>query len=84
MPEILAAGFTVLNLLTADRNAGVGDRTRRIPAARIVSRRRVLHGSPSCRPDGLTGAGVFWDGQMQNPPRLVWAMVPRRPRGRAP
>ena len=26
-------------------------------------------------PDGLTGAGVFWDGQMQNPPRLVWSMV---------
>ena len=24
---------------------------------------------------GLTGAGVFWDGQMHNPPRLVWAFV---------
>ena len=45
-PEILAAGFTVLNLLTADRNAGVGDRMRRIPAARIVSRRRVHEPDP--------------------------------------
>ena len=73
--EILAAGFTVLNLLTADRNAGINDRARRIPAARIVSRRRVLEWFPELTPEGLTGAGVFWDGQMQNPPRLVWSMV---------
>ena len=73
--EILAAGFTVLNLLTADRNRGIPDPARRIPAARIVSRRRVLEWFPELPTEGLTGAGVFWDGQMQNPPRLVWAMT---------
>ncbi len=73
--EILVAGFSVLNLLTPDRNRGIPDPTRRIPAARIVSRGRVLEWFPHLPTDGLTGAGVFWDGQMQNPPRLVWAMA---------
>jgi hypothetical protein len=35
----------------------------------------VLEWFPDIEPRGLTGAGVFWDGQMDNPPRLVWAFV---------
>jgi glycerol-3-phosphate dehydrogenase len=74
-PEILAAAFTILNALTADRNRGLTDPTRRVPAARIVSRARVLEWFPDINKEGLTGAGVFYDGQMFNPPRLVWALV---------
>ncbi len=74
-PEILAAGFAVLNALTADRNRGITDPARKVPAARIVSRARVLGWFPEIEREGLTGAGVFYDGQMFNPPRLVWAMV---------
>jgi glycerol-3-phosphate dehydrogenase len=74
-PEILAAAFTILNLLTADRNRGLTDPARKVPAARIVSRSRVLEWFPDIEKEGLTGAGVFYDGQMFNPPRLVWAMV---------
>jgi glycerol-3-phosphate dehydrogenase len=74
-PEILGAAFTLLNLLTADRNRGLTDPTRRVPAARIVSRARLLEWFPEVNQEGLTGAGVFYDGQLFNPPRLVWAMV---------
>jgi glycerol-3-phosphate dehydrogenase len=74
-PEILAAAFTILNLLTADRNRGLTDPSRRVPAAGIVSRARVLEWFPDINKDGLTGAGVFYDGQLFNPSRLVWAMV---------
>ena len=74
-PEILGAAFVILNALTADRNRGLTDPSRRVPAAGIVSRARVLEWFPDINKEGLTGAGVFYDGQMFNPPRLVWAMV---------
>ena len=74
-PEILGAAFTLLNALTVDRNRGLTDPSRRVPAARIVSRARLLEWFPDVEKEGLTGAGVFYDGQLFNPPRLVWAMV---------
>ncbi|HEY7613841.1 MAG TPA: glycerol-3-phosphate dehydrogenase/oxidase [Gemmatimonadales bacterium] len=74
-PEILGAAFVMLNALTADRNRGLTDPARRVPAARIVSRARVLEWFPAINKEGLTGAGVFYDGQLFNPPRLVWALV---------
>jgi glycerol-3-phosphate dehydrogenase len=74
-PEVLGAAFVLLNTLTADRNRGLTDPARRIPAARIVSRTRVLEWFPDINKEGLTGAGVFYDGQLFNPPRLVWALV---------
>jgi glycerol-3-phosphate dehydrogenase len=74
-PEILGAAFILLNTLTADRNRGLTDPTRRVPAAGIVGRARVLEWFPDINKEGLTGAGVFYDGQLFNPSRLVWAMV---------
>ena len=74
-PEILGAAFAMLNALTLDRNRGLTDPARRVPAARIVSRARVLEWFPDINKEGLTGAGVFYDGQLFNPPRLVWALV---------
>jgi glycerol-3-phosphate dehydrogenase len=74
-PEILGAAFLILNALTADRNRGLTDPSRQVPAAGIVSRARVLEWFPDIKREGLTGAGVFYDGQMFNPSRLVWAMV---------
>ena len=46
-PEILAAAFAILNTLTADRNRGLTDPSRRVPAARIVSRARVVEWFPT-------------------------------------
>jgi glycerol-3-phosphate dehydrogenase len=74
-PEILGVAFAMLNALTADRNRGITDPARQVPAARIVSRSRVLEWFPDINKEGLTGAGVFYDGQLFNPPRLVWALV---------
>jgi glycerol-3-phosphate dehydrogenase len=74
-PEILGAAFALLNAITADRNRGLTDPSRRVPAAGIVSRSRVLEWFPDINKEGLTGAGVFFDGQVYNPSRLVWAMI---------
>jgi glycerol-3-phosphate dehydrogenase len=71
----LAAAFTILNVLTADRSRGIPDPARRVPRATLVSKAKVLDWFPNLERERLTGAGVFYDGQMYNPPRLVWAFV---------
>jgi glycerol-3-phosphate dehydrogenase len=78
---VLAAGFVLLNLLTSDRNRRLSDPARRIPAARLISRREVSEWLPPTEAPPPTGAGVFWDGQLYNPPRLVWEFI--RTAGRA-
>lgn len=72
---LLGAGFGVLSALTVDRNRGIADPARRLPGPRLVSRGQALEWFPDIDPNGLTGAGVFWDGQLYNPPRLVWAFI---------
>ncbi|MEO7985414.1 MAG: FAD-dependent oxidoreductase, partial [Gemmatimonadales bacterium] len=72
---LLGAGFGLLSALTADRNRGIADSARRLPGPRLVSRREALGWFPDLESNGLTGAGVFWDGQLYNPPRLVWAFI---------
>lgn len=73
--EALGAAFVILQALTATRNRGIADPERHIPRARLIGRERVLEWFPSVDPNGLRGAGMFWDGQMYNPPRLVWEFI---------
>ena len=73
--EALAAAFLLLSAVTPDRNRGIADPERRIPAGRLVSRRQLLDWFPHLEPSHPVGAGVFCDGQMYNPPRLVWEFV---------
>lgn len=73
--EALGAAFALLNGLTADRNRGIPDPDRRIPAARLVSRATVRAWHPELADADLTGAGLFWDGQLYHPSRLVWEFV---------
>lgn len=74
-PEALGAAFLLLNLLTWDRNSGL-DRTHpTVPPARLIPRAELLQHCPGLERRRLTGAGVFWDGRLLNPPRLVWAFV---------
>ncbi|MEO7136814.1 MAG: glycerol-3-phosphate dehydrogenase/oxidase [Gemmatimonadales bacterium] len=73
-PEALAAAFLLLNALTWDRNRGIDGRGR-IPRARLLSRAEALDRCPEVDRPALTGAGLFWDGQLCNPPRLVWEFV---------
>lgn len=69
--SLLAAGFLLYDLLTCDRNRALPDAARRIPQGRLLSRQECLALFPALKPDGLTGAALFYDGQMYNPPRLV-------------
>jgi glycerol-3-phosphate dehydrogenase len=71
----MATAMTVYDALTFDRNEGIPDPSRHIPRGRLLSRSEVLDRYPGLDPEGLTGAAVFFDGQMYNPPRLVLAFV---------
>jgi glycerol-3-phosphate dehydrogenase len=71
----LGAGMYLYDLLTLDRNAGIGDPKRRIPLTRLLGRPDVLDLYPELDGPELSGAAVFDDGQMHSPPRLVLAFV---------
>jgi glycerol-3-phosphate dehydrogenase len=63
------------DLLTRDYNALVADPCRKIRGTQFLSRSETLHLFPQIVSDGLSGAAVFEDGQMYNPPRLVLGFV---------
>lgn len=69
------AAFLLLGLLTPDRNKGIVDPDSRIPGGTVIPRREVLRRFPGIDDAGLTGAAVFHDGVMLNPPRLVFEIV---------
>src|SRR5580704_11420053 len=51
----LAAGMYVYDLLTVDRNAGIGDATRRIAGTKLLSRAQTLELFPELEQRSLTG-----------------------------
>jgi glycerol-3-phosphate dehydrogenase len=65
----------VYDALTADLNRRIPDPARRIRPTRFLSRRETLELFPAITSAGLTGAAIFEDGQMYNPPRLVLAFA---------
>lgn len=71
----LRLGVAAYDLITADRNRGITDPSRRIPSGRSTSRQETLDLFPNLNAEGLTGSVIFNDGQMLNPPRLVLAFV---------
>jgi glycerol-3-phosphate dehydrogenase len=71
----LRAGMLAYDACTADRNRRLPDPARRIARTRFLSRAEVLACFPTLEPRRLTGAAVFEDGQMYNPPRLVLAFI---------
>jgi glycerol-3-phosphate dehydrogenase len=72
---VLATGLRLYDLLAWDRNRGLRDPARRIPRSRLLSRPECLELFPQLERQGLTGAGLFYDGQMYNPPRLVFSFL---------
>jgi glycerol-3-phosphate dehydrogenase len=72
---ILQAALWVYSLITFDRNQGLQDATRRIPRGHAISRAEMLKLFPGLRQEGLTGAAVFYDGQMYSPPRLALSFL---------
>ncbi|RMH05962.1 MAG: glycerol-3-phosphate dehydrogenase/oxidase [Nitrospirae bacterium] len=73
--ELLRVAMSLYDLLTFDRNRGVREPSHWIPWSYCLSRQEVLDRYPGLNPKGLTGAAVFHDGQMYNPPRLVLAFL---------
>lgn len=73
--EALAAAFALLSLVTSERNRDIPDPERRIPRGKLVSRAQLLDWFPVLADARPNGAGVFSDGQIYNPPRLVWEFV---------
>ena len=71
----LAAGMLAYDMLTAGRNLGVRDPSRRIRGMELLSKNRVLELFPELDARSLTGGAVFEDGQMYNAARLVLAFV---------
>jgi glycerol-3-phosphate dehydrogenase len=71
----LGAGMLVYDALSADLNRHVADPARRVKGTRFLSRGETLELFPDIAVDSLTGAAVFEDGQMYNPPRLVLAFA---------
>ncbi len=70
----LGAGMFLYDALTLDRNRGLLPE-RRIRPSHFFSAREVLKRFPGIKREGLTGAAVFEEGQMYNPPRLALAFV---------
>lgn len=72
---VLWAGIRAYDAITFDRNRGIADPSRHIPNGWFLSRDEVARRYPGVAREGLTGAGVFCDGQMYNPTRLVLAHI---------
>ncbi len=68
---LLRAGFFLYDLLTFDRNRGIHDPGRRIPACYSLNRDQVCGLVRQADDSKLTGGAVFWDGQIYSPPRLA-------------
>lgn len=73
--EVLAMGLLLYHFITLDRNKGLKDPDRQIPWGRLISREQCLELFPNLNKKGLTGAGIFYDGQFYNPPRLALAFL---------
>jgi glycerol-3-phosphate dehydrogenase len=71
----LAAGMFAYDLLTAGKNSGIRDPSRRIAGTELLSRNQLLDLFPELEQRALTGGAVFQDGQMYNAARLVLAFV---------
>lgn len=72
---LMRAAMLAYDVLTLDRNRGIEDPTRQTPSGSVLSREQVLKMFPGTPSDGLTGAALFFDGQMYNPARLVLAFL---------
>jgi len=72
---LMRGAMLAYDILTLDRNRGIADSSRRTPNGSTIPRERALEMFPGLPREGLTGAAVFYDGQMYNPARLVLAFL---------
>jgi glycerol-3-phosphate dehydrogenase len=68
---LLRLGQLLFNLIAYDRNQFLRDPERMIPRGHTISPRECLSLFPGLSKKGLTGAVIFYDGQMYSPVRLA-------------
>jgi glycerol-3-phosphate dehydrogenase len=68
--EALAAGVLLNNLVSADRNRDLAP-SHRIPPGRMLSAEGVRRTLPGIRAEGLSGAALWYDAQVDSAERLV-------------
>ena len=68
-PEALRAALAVNDMVSADRNKHL-DPAVHLPGGHLLSREGCLEQFPGLMANGLTGAAVFYDGQMYDSERL--------------
>ena len=69
------AALALLSALTFDRNRGIRQAHQRVPIGGIIGREELKRRFPEIVKERTSGAAVFYDGQMIDPPRLVYAVV---------
>ena len=72
---VMAAALWANDRISSDRNRHHDDPATRIPNSRVVSREECFRLFPTLRRDGVTGAAVWYDGQILNTERLTFAYI---------
>jgi glycerol-3-phosphate dehydrogenase len=73
--EAFGMALAILRLLSFDKHRILAGTPHDIPIGELLSRQSVETRFPYINHQNLTGAGVFYDGQIINPPRLVLSIV---------
>lgn len=68
---LLKLGFVLYGLITAGGNRLISRTGLRDFSPRLLSRRQVTEFFPDLQQKGLTGGGLFFEGHISNPARLV-------------
>lgn len=72
-PEAMRAALLANDTISADRNRGQPDPSRRIPPGRMISPAACAELLPGVERRGLRGAAIFYDAQMHSSERLTLA-----------
>lgn len=73
--EAMTVALKINDLVSCDRNLGLSDPQKQIPAGRTLSPAECLTTLPGISADGLTGGAIFHDAQVYNSERLVLAYL---------
>lgn len=73
--NILSWALKIYDQVSWDRNKGMKDSQKNIPPGHVLSKKQVLELFENFPHTELTGAGVFYDGQIYNSERLVFSFL---------
>ncbi len=71
---VVGMGFLLYNIL-CQLNFLFSENGRKLPRARLLSRREFLNRASKINPEGITGGALWYDAQVTNTERLVWQFI---------